>query len=67
MWFKELNGIGTTAENLVSAAEGENFEWTDMYAEFAKTAEEEGFAEQKRFLKRVKSRFGSAVTAVILL
>ena len=32
MWFKELNGIGTTAENLVSAAEGENFEWTDMYA-----------------------------------
>jgi rubrerythrin len=45
MWFKELNGIGTTAENLVSAAEGENFEWTDMYAEFAKTAEEEGFTE----------------------
>lgn len=94
MWFKELNGIGTTAENLVSAAEGENFEWTDMYADFAKTAEEEGFTElaekfrmvaaiekltknvtvhcfttlkQKRFLKRVKSRFGSAVTAVILL
>ena len=45
MWFKELNGIGTTAENLVSAAEGENFEWTDMYADFAKTAEEEGFTE----------------------
>lgn len=94
MWFKELNGIGTTAENLVSAAEGENFEWTDMYADFAKTAEEEGFTElaekfrmvaaieklmknvtvhcfttlkQKRFLKRVKSRFGSAVTAVISL
>ena len=44
-WFKELNGIGTTAENLVSAAEGENFEWTDMYADFAKTAEEEGFTE----------------------
>ena len=44
MWFKELNGIGTTAENLVSAAEGENFEWTDMYADFAKTAEE-GFTE----------------------
>ena len=43
MWFKELNGIGTTAENLVSAAEGENFEWTDMYAEFAKIAKEEGF------------------------
>ena len=94
MWFQELNGIGTTAENLVSAAEGENFEWTDIYADFAKTAEEEGFTElaekfrmvaaieklmknvtvhcfttlkQKRFLKRVKSRFGSAVTAVISL
>ena len=39
MWFKELNGIGTTAENLVSAAEGENFEWTDMYADFAKVWE----------------------------
>ena len=45
LWFKELNGIGTTAENLVSAAEGENYEWTDMYAGFAKTAEEEGFPE----------------------
>lgn len=43
MWFKELNGIGDTAENLVSAADGENFEWTEMYDEFAKTAEEEGF------------------------
>ena len=43
LWFKELNGIGNTAENLVSAAEGENYEWTDMYAGFAKTAEEEGF------------------------
>lgn len=45
MWFKELNGIGTTAENLVSAAEGENYEWTDMYAGFAETAEKEGFPE----------------------
>ncbi len=45
MWFKELNGIGDTAENLESAAQGENFEWTDMYEEFAKTAEEEGFCE----------------------
>ena len=45
LWFKELNGIGTTAENLKAAAEGENFEWTDMYEDFAKTAEEEGFAE----------------------
>lgn len=45
LWFKELNGIGDTAENLVSAAEGENYEWTDMYAGFAKTADEEGFPE----------------------
>jgi len=45
MWFKELHGgqIPTTAENLLDAAEGENYEWTDMYAEFAKTAREEGF------------------------
>ena len=45
MWFKELNGIGDTAANLNAAAEGENFEWTDMYEGFAKTAEEEGFPE----------------------
>ena len=45
LWFKELNGIGDTEENLKSAAEGENYEWTDMYAGFAKTAEEEGFTE----------------------
>ena len=43
MWFKELEGIGTTAENLKEAAEGENYEWTDMYAGFAETAEAEGF------------------------
>ena len=43
MWFKELNGLGDTAENLLDAAEGENYEWTDMYDGFAKTAEEEGF------------------------
>ncbi len=45
LWFKELNGIGTTEENLEAAAEGENYEWTDMYDGFAKTAEEEGFPE----------------------
>lgn len=45
LWFKELNGIGDTAENLNAAADGENYEWTDMYEEFAKTAEAEGFAE----------------------
>lgn len=43
MWFKELNGIGDTAENLCAAAAGENYEWTDMYDGFVKTAEEEGF------------------------
>lgn len=43
IWFKLLGGIGTTEENLLSAAEGENYEWTDMYAEFAKVAREEGF------------------------
>ena len=43
MWFKELGGLGNTAENLKAAAEGENYEWTDMYATFAKEAEEEGF------------------------
>ena len=45
LWFKELEGIGSTPENLLAAAEGENFEWTDMYEGFAKTAEEEGFPE----------------------
>lgn len=45
MWFKELNGIGDTAENLEAAAAGENYEWTDMYAGFAETAEKEGFKE----------------------
>ena len=51
MWFKELHGIGSTAENLGDAADGENYEWTDMYATFAKEADEEGFhqlAEQFR-------------------
>lgn len=43
IWFKELNGIGNTAENLCRAAAGENYEWTDMYAQFAATAWEEGF------------------------
>ena len=45
MWFKELDGIRTTAENLAAAAAGENYEWTDMYEGFAKTAEAEGFPE----------------------
>ena len=45
MWFKELGGIGDTAQNLLHAAEGENYEWTDMYEGFAVTAQEEGFPE----------------------
>ncbi|MBQ8587566.1 MAG: rubrerythrin family protein [Oscillospiraceae bacterium] len=45
LWFKELGELGNTAENLAAAAEGENYEWTDMYANFAKDADEEGFHE----------------------
>lgn len=45
LWFKELGGIGDTAANLAAAADGENYEWTDMYDTFAKEAEEEGFTE----------------------
>lgn len=45
LWFKELNGLGDTSDNLKAAAEGENYEWTDMYEDFAKTAEVEGFKE----------------------
>lgn len=53
MWFKELKGIGTTAENLEAAAAGENYEWTDMYATFADEAEEEGFTEIARKFRMV--------------
>ena len=45
MWFKALGELGKTADNLLAAAEGENYEWTDMYATFAKEADEEGFTE----------------------
>ena len=45
LWFKALGGIGDTAQNLLHAAEGENYEWTDMYEQFAKDAEEEGFKQ----------------------
>ena len=79
MWFKELEGIGSTADNLKAAADGENYEWTDMYEGFAKTAEEEGFPElaakfrlvaaiekhhEERY-RALRSRYGSAATAVI--
>ena len=53
LWFKELEGIGSTAENLASAADTENHEWTSMYADFAKTAEEEGFPELAVKFRRV--------------
>ena len=53
LWFKELKGIGTTPENLLAAAEGENYEWTDMYDEFAKTADAEGFPELARKFRLV--------------
>ncbi len=53
LWFEALGGIGKTAENLLHAAEGENYEWTDMYDRFAKDAEEEGFAELAERFRRV--------------
>ena len=53
MWFKELNGIGDTADNLAAAIEGENYEWTDMYDGFAKTADEEGFHELTEKFRKV--------------
>ena len=53
MWFKELGGIGDTADNLKAAAEGENYEWTDMYEGFARTAEAEGFPELARKFRLV--------------
>ena len=53
IWFKELNGIGDTAANLEAAAAGENYEWTDMYEGFAKTAEAEGFTELAKKFRMV--------------
>ena len=53
MWFKALGGIGTTAENLASAAAGENYEWTEMYPQFAREAREEGFEEIARLFEAV--------------
>ena len=63
LWFKELNGIGDTSENLLSAAEGENYEWTDMYDGFSKTADEEGFhelAQRFRLVAAIESTTRSA-------
>lgn len=53
IWYEELGNIGDTAENLLHAAEGENYEWTDMYARFAKDAEEEGFSELAARFRKV--------------
>ncbi len=76
MWFKLLGGIGTTAENLKAAAAGENYEWTEMYAQFAKEAKEEGFdriaylfeavakiekAHEERYLKLLSNVEGGLV------
>jgi len=55
LWFKELGLLGDTSENLLHAAEGENYEWTDMYDEFAKVAEEEGFKDLAMKFKMVGS------------
>jgi len=53
IWFEELGGLGGTADNLKAAAAGENYEWTEMYADFAKVAEEEGFADLAARFRRV--------------
>ncbi len=77
LWYKELHdGIGTTAQNLLDAAEGENYEWTDMYEGFAKTAEEEGFTElalkfrmvaaiEKRHEERYRALLKNVETAAV--
>ena len=68
MWFKELKGIGDTASNLEAAADGENYEWTDMYESFAKTAEEEGFkdlAEKFRMVAAIEKRHEERYRALL--
>lgn len=76
LWFKELEGINSTAENLVAAANGENYEWTDMYKEFAETAEKEGFPElaekfrgvgliEKRHEERYRALLKNVETAAV--
>ncbi len=68
MWFKELNGIGDTADNLKAAADGENYEWTDMYESFAKTAEAEGFkelAEKFRMVGAIEKRHEERYRALL--
>ena len=59
IWFKLLEGIGSTPENLLAAAEGENYEWTDMYATFAKEAKEEALTGSPPCLRRCQDRKGA--------
>lgn len=68
MWFKELNGIGDTKQNLANAADGENYEWTDMYEQFAKEALEEGFpelAEKFRLVGEIEKRHEERYRALL--
>lgn len=68
LWFKELGGIGCTAKNLAAAADGENYEWTDMYDGFAKTADEEGFpvlAEKFRMVAAIEKRHEERYRALL--
>lgn len=68
MWFQELGGIGSTADNLKAAAEGENYEWTDMYVDFAKTAREEGFdalAEKFELVAAIEKRHEERYRALL--
>ena len=68
MWFKALGELGNTAENLLHAAEGENYEWTDMYESFAKDAEEEGFttlAEQFRMVGEIEKAHENRYRALL--
>ena len=68
MWFKELQGIGDTARNLADAAPDENYEWTDMYEEFAKTAEAEGFkdlAAKFRYVGEIEKRHEERYRALL--
>lgn len=68
MWLKELQGIGNTAENLAEASNGENYEWTDMYEDFAKTAEKEGFpelAEKFRAVGEIEKRHEERYRALL--
>ena len=68
LWFKELGGIGNTAENLLEAAAGENYEWTDRYAGFAETAEKEGFkalAAKFRLVAAIEKRHEDRYRALL--